>query len=267
MLRLLAILFALSALADLSAQALGVGYYDLDGLYDTREALLYDDSAYTPSGAKGWSEERYERKIRNTAAVIDSMALPIVGLFGVESGAVLGDIVRACSLDYCSLHRTRNSFDGLDFALLYYGDQLFVEDVEVQRNMLVIWATLSCQTPITILLTRSGEDTVDYLADASLDEMVVVMGSIRQSYIDKLGYVNLLEEHEAQGHGNYYTSRGYVMRDRIATNRNEKILKSGVFITPWLLTSNRRRPLPTFDRGSYKGGYSNFLPIFTYISL
>ncbi|MFI3324081.1 MAG: hypothetical protein SNI45_01500 [Rikenellaceae bacterium] len=252
---------------QLSAQVVGIGYYDLDGLYDTREALFYNDSAYTPEGSKRWSEERYERKVKNTAAVIDSMALPIIGLFGLETDEVLRDIVRSSSLDYCSVHRTRNSFDGLDFALLYFGDQLFVERVEAQRDMLIIVASLADNSPFTIILTRNGDDTVDYLAHSSHEEMVVVMGMIYQNHINKLGYTNLLAQYESRSLGNYSIDRGYVMHDRIATNRKEKFLKSGVFITPWLLTPNHEAPLPTFDKNTYKGGYSKFLPIFSYICL
>ncbi len=264
---LIPFLVAVCSTWSLSAQVVGIGYYDLDGLYDTSEALFYNDSAYTPTGSKRWSEERYERKIANTAAVIDSMALPIVGLFGVETDEVLRDVVRSSSLDYCSVHRTRNSLDGLDFALLYFGDQLFVERVEAQREMLIVAATLSDNTPLTIILTRNGDDTVDYLSRTPHDQMVVVMGMIYPGQIDRLGYANLFADREARGEGNYCIDRGYVMHDRIATNRNEKFLKSAVFITPWLLTPNLEAPLPTFDKRTYKGGYSNFLPIFTYICL
>ena len=55
---------------------IGIAFYDVDRIYDTVPALFYDDADYTPEGRLHWTAERYARKIRNTAAVIDSMALP-----------------------------------------------------------------------------------------------------------------------------------------------------------------------------------------------
>ncbi|MFQ7387791.1 MAG: hypothetical protein ACLRM8_10180 [Alistipes sp.] len=100
----------------------GIVYWDLDHLYDTVPALFYNDTDYTPSGRLAWDTERYRRKIRHTAAVIDSMRMPLVALWGVENEAVVRDIAAACEGDYSYLHRTLNSLDGMDFALLYYGD-------------------------------------------------------------------------------------------------------------------------------------------------
>lgn len=100
----------------------GIVYWDLDHLYDTVPALFYNDTDYTPSGRLAWDTERYRRKIRHTAAVIDSMRMPLVALWGVENEAVVRDIAAACKGDYSYLHRTLNSLDGMDFALLYYGD-------------------------------------------------------------------------------------------------------------------------------------------------
>ena len=50
------------------------------------------------------------------------MRMPLVALWGVENEAVVRDIAAACEGDYSYLHRTLNSLDGMDFALLYYGD-------------------------------------------------------------------------------------------------------------------------------------------------
>ena len=61
---------------------IGIAFYDVDRIYDTVPALFYDDADYTPEGRLHWTAERYARKIRNTAAVIDSMALPLVARTG-----------------------------------------------------------------------------------------------------------------------------------------------------------------------------------------
>ncbi len=262
----LLLLWVLLLSTTLHAQSIGMGYYDLDALYDTIPSRFYDDSDYTPSGKYSWNSARYNTKVNHMVAVIDSMRLPIIGLYGVENEAVVRDIVLRSQQDYSYIHRTRNSFDGLDFSLLYFGDKLFIEDVEPLRNMLVIDATLDDQTPILIILSRSGDDTAEYLShNPEQERLVVVMGKLYQREIDRLGYTNTLKEREQQGEGNYCAMRGWMMHDRIATNRKDKLLKNGVFITPWLLDPSTRRPVPTLDKGAYKGGFGKYLPIFTYI--
>ncbi len=263
--RVLLSLLLLFATSALYAQSIGVGYYDLDGLYDTIPSCFYDDSAYTPEGKHHWSTERYNTKIDNITAVIDSMALPIVGLYGVETEDVVRDIVERSNQDYSYIHRTRNSFDGMDFALLYYGDKLFVDSVDTQHNLLIINATLSDESAITIILVRSGAYLDDYLKESELNPFVLILGNLYRSDIAKVSYCNMLQNSEDRGEGNYSSYRGWVTRDRIATNQREKILKSGIYITPWLLKSDHLSPLPTFERYNYLGGYSKYLPIFTYI--
>ncbi|MFI3332145.1 MAG: hypothetical protein SNI51_09240 [Rikenellaceae bacterium] len=265
---LLLLSLMLLGITPLSAQRLGIGYYDLDGLYDTSPSRFYDDEAYTPEGRREWTQERYDRKVKNIAAVIDSMALDVVGLYGVEHQGVVHDIAKSCTLDYTYIHCTRNSFDGQDFALLYFGDKFFIDGfdgIDSRRNMVAITGTLFDDSPITIILSRSGDDLLAYLDEEEHNELVVVLGKLYQDEIERMGYTNTLQAKERRGEGNYALARGYVMHDRIATNNIKKILKSGVFITPWLLTPNRLSPLPTFDGDSYVGGYSKYLPIFTYI--
>ena len=125
---------------------MGIAFYDIDRLYDTLPSLFYHDDDYTPEGRYGWDTERYRRKIRHTAAVIDSMALPIVALWGVENEAVVRDLAAACRGDYSYLHRTLNSLDGMDFALLYYGDMFYPERVEEGRRYLYVEGLLERDT-------------------------------------------------------------------------------------------------------------------------
>ncbi len=250
------------------AQRIGVGYYDLDGLYDTIPSLFYNDDDFTPQGRNKWTHERYERQVENTARVIDSMKLDVVGLYGIETQEVVEDIVMSCDLDYTYIHATRNSLDGQDFALLFFGDKLFVEDrgaIDSFRNMLVVRATLADDTPITIILTRSGDDLSYYLSDVEQDELVVILGRLYADQIEHVGFRNALSDNELHGQGNYSSYRGWIMLDRIAVRRDEEILKSGVFIAPWLLNSSTGKPLPTLDRGGYRGGFSKYLPVYTYI--
>ncbi len=141
LLRTALLLLALHA-ATATAQPLGIAYCDADHLYDTVPSLFYDDTDYTPRGALRWNTERYRRKIARTAALADSLGLPIIALWSVENEAVVRDIAAACQSDYSYLHRTLNSLDGMDFALLYYGDRFFPHYVEPGRRYLYVEGVL-----------------------------------------------------------------------------------------------------------------------------
>ena len=107
-------LLLLSKLGASAQTPAGIAYYDVDRLYDTIPSLFYDDRAYTPEGTYGWDTERYRRKIRQVAETVDSMALPVVALYGVETEQVARDIAARCVEDYACLHRTLSSRNGLD---------------------------------------------------------------------------------------------------------------------------------------------------------
>ena len=68
-------------------QSFGIAYYNVDGLYDTIPSPSNEDREYRSHGPKHWSAEKYLRKVRGVVQVIDSMAMPVVGLYGVESGS------------------------------------------------------------------------------------------------------------------------------------------------------------------------------------
>lgn len=131
-------LLCLAGLCAFGKSPAGIAFCDVDRLYDTLPALFYDDSDYTPEGRLKWNSARYERKVRQTAALIDSMGLDIVALWGVENEQVVRDIAQACRGDYAYIHRTLNSLDGMDFALLYYGDRFYPGRVETGRRYLRI---------------------------------------------------------------------------------------------------------------------------------
>ena len=162
-----------------SAQApAGIAYYDVDRLYDTIPSLFYDDRAYTPEGTYGWNTERYRRKIRQVAETVDSMALPVVALYGVETEQVARDIAARCIEDYACLHRTLSSRNGLDFALLYWGDRLFIRSVESGFDYLAVDGTLDGR-PLLLVLSRYSS-TAEHIAAkrAKADEQyrIVIMG-------------------------------------------------------------------------------------------
>lgn len=254
-------LFLFCSVAATAQSRTGMLYWDVDRLYDTIPALFYDDSDFTPQGSMRWTKERYEQKIINTAAVIDSMSLPLVGLFGVENEDVVRDLVEACQGEYCYIHHTRNSFDGLDFALLYFGDRFFPEEDEVQRDMLMVSGEIDGE-PLTMIFTINGRDLSSY--DLIEDENVVVMGRFRHSQAKEIGFTDELSQSERRGYGTTYGFRGWYMRDRVAVNDGVETLDAGVYINSWMLSPENYSPLPTFRKREYVGGYSSNLPIYIF---
>lgn len=270
MMRLLSIIIALVAagLAAFGHQPVGIAFYDVDRIYDTIPALFYNDEAYTPQGRYGWNSERYERKIRNTAAVIDSMALEIVALWGVENEQVVRDLCSACRGEYSYLHRTLNTLDGMDFALLYYGDRFYPERAEVGRRYLLVIGELD---GLRVGLAMCGDrSTGRWLAEDLRDNYpglpLVVMGRVDGQKAARLGLRDAMARAEKAGRGNIRRAGRWEMRDRILVDTAFKCPAGDVYIRRQLVDQKSGNPLGTFSGSIYRGGYGYSLPVFVYIS-
>jgi endonuclease/exonuclease/phosphatase family metal-dependent hydrolase len=122
---LLSLIFLLSTFHFQLSTAQTVAFWNVENLFDTIPSAFYDDAEYTPRGARKWSGERYDTKIRNLARVIDDMSADVVGLAEVENEAVVRDLIMALSTDYNYIHRTSGDSRGIDVAMLYKGDKFF----------------------------------------------------------------------------------------------------------------------------------------------
>ncbi|MFI3258631.1 MAG: hypothetical protein R3Y16_00880 [Rikenellaceae bacterium] len=260
------ILFALTTTLSATAQQrVGIAYYDVGRLYDTEPSQFYDDSPYTPSGENRWGESRYRRKVEHIAAVIDSMQMPIVALYGVENEAVVRDIVTASEQDYNYIHRTIDFYDGLDFALLYFGDCFFVEQIRSSNYSLYVAGEIY-GSMVEFHFTRWGKylyslyTPVDYYTP----DARVVCGFLTAQDMERLEIEDLLLRAERQGYGDSRGDKGWYFNGRIGSDR---AVDGGVYITEWLLSKERDRPLPTFTRKRYEGGYSSHLPIYIILEL
>ena len=271
MMRLLSILAALvvSALAAFGRPPVGIALYDVDRLYDTLPALFYNDEDYTPDGRYGWNAERYERKIRNTAAVIDSMGLEIVALWGVENEAVVRDLTAACHGDYSYLHRTLNSLDGMDFALLYFGDRFYPERAETGRRYLYVEGELDGRR-IGLALCGDTETARWLVADLREEHPglpLVVAGRLGRLRAAKFGLTDAMARAERAGRGNIRRAGRWEMRDRILIDTALQCLGGDVYVNRYLVDQKSGNPLRTYSGGTYRGGYGFSLPVFAYIRL
>ncbi|MDE6140924.1 MAG: hypothetical protein K2F95_08250 [Alistipes sp.] len=255
---------AISAAGIAARQPSGIAYYDADRLYDTLPSLFYDDRAYTPQGKYKWNGNRYLRKIGGIAAVVDSMALPVVALYGVENEQVVRDIIDRCGEDYSYVHRTLSTRNGLDFALLYWGDRLFIDRVESGFDYMAIYGSLDSRRIVLILCRYSS--AAERLASKEAqdgDRTVIVMG--RTDNFDTKGglFRDATAAAETAGMGNALLSNGWKMLDRVLTDTVTRA-EASVYARQWLL-DERNRPAATFRGRRYAGGRSGRLPIYIYI--
>lgn len=294
----LAIIFNFSCLIfnSFCAQAQGIGfaYLDADRLYDTVPSPFYDDEDYTPGGRLRWNTARYRRKVAQVAATVDSLGLPLVALWGVENEAVLRDVARACRGDYVYLHRTLNSLDGMDFALLYFGDVFFPLRVEPGRRYLYIEGLLrrsvsthragpqarpaaapsmptapAAATPfgtdtLGILLcseARMAEWVVRDLRDERPHRRLLAAGCIPAAVAAKYGLRDATAAAEHAGRGNIRRRAGWSMRDRILVDTAFRITQGDVYARPQLLDATAGAPLATYTRRHYMGGPGGALPV------
>ena len=265
-LSILAILI-LATLAAAARNPVGIAFYDVDRIYDTIPALFYDDSDYTPDGRYGWNTERYTRKIQNTAAVLDSMALDIVALWGVENEQVVRDLAAACREGYSYLHRTLNTLDGMDFALLYYGDRFYPERVETGRRYLYVEGECAGQTIGLALCrdVRTAEWLVARLREVHPGVPLVVLGRVGRLPAAAFGLHDATARAEKAGRGNIRRAGGWEMRDRILVDTALNCRGGDVYARRYLVDQKTGSPLRTYDRGVYRGGYGYSLPVFAYI--
>ncbi|MBK9742103.1 MAG: endonuclease/exonuclease/phosphatase family protein [Saprospiraceae bacterium] len=107
----------------------GVGFYNLENLFDTVNDTLINDEEFLPDGARTWTPERYQEKLTNMASVISQIGLPdlktglsVLGLSEIENRKVLEDLVIQPSIkdrNYQIIHYNSPDPRGVDVAFLY----------------------------------------------------------------------------------------------------------------------------------------------------
>lgn len=264
-------LFALAticcALAQTPKRAIGIAYYNVDKLYDTIPSPFYNDEAYTPNGKMCWNSERYNRKIINIAAVIDSMKMPITALYGVETESVVRDIVATSALDYSYVHKTQNSFDGMDFALLYYGDLFSPKFIDSGRSYLYVEGKIRDST-VGILISNDSKFAEWMISEVRSDRpdvKLIALGRLSTTLCKKHGLINTLAHAEEVGRGNARSTKGWYMRDRALVDTAIIAYKGDVYAQRYMIDSKSSAPKPIYQKGRYIGGYGRYFPIFTYI--
>jgi len=185
----------------------GVGFYNLENLFDTCHDEGHNDYQYLPDGQNKWNGLKYTHKLRNMARVLSEMGtdkLPgrgctIIGVSEVENAKCLSDLceqepLKARGYQFCHIEGPDQR--GVDCALIYNPSQFTIrntklvpyiydkqEDIErgrATRGFLVVSGTLAGEhvTIIVNHLPSRGADS--YYRELGGRQIRVVKDSLQK---------------------------------------------------------------------------------------
>ena len=140
---ILAAMFALAipAVAQRSFNLYGIGFYNLENLFDTCHDVGKNDYDFLPDGSYKWNKLKYEKKLHNMAYALADMGtdkLPIgcavIGVSEVENSRALDDLVAQPELaqrGYKYAHIEGPDRRGVDCAMLYNPALFTLRDVKL----------------------------------------------------------------------------------------------------------------------------------------
>jgi len=127
---LLAILaITVNAFAQKKLGVYAVGFYNLENLYDPHSTDEQRDREFSPTGAKNWTQDKYEKKLNNLAYVISRLGkeytpagAAILGVSEIGNRKVLEDLINTGDLKdvgYEIVHYDSPDRRGVDVGLIY----------------------------------------------------------------------------------------------------------------------------------------------------
>jgi hypothetical protein len=107
----------------------GIGFYNVENLFDTKDDENVNDIDFTPNGKNLWDEKKYQKKINNITHVINQIGtdvspdgLAVVGLSEIENKGVVEELVsheNIAKKNYQIIHYDSPDRRGIDVALIY----------------------------------------------------------------------------------------------------------------------------------------------------
>ena len=231
-------------------------------MYDTIPSPFGYDAEYTPGGRMGWTAERYRRKVEGVAAVIDSMAMPVTVLYGVENEAVVRDIAAACRSDYSYLHLTLDTRNGLEFAVLYFGDAMVVERAVRYRNNVMVHCRVAGRRTVLVLSSYAAdaERMAGRVRHDEPDAALIVMGRQNPPKMARFGVADAFAAEERAGRGQRVRGGVWCFSERICADTMLHT-EAAVYARRELFDPAGSAPRPTFSSRGYAGGVSGSLPL------
>ncbi len=130
----------LTASAQKKYNVYGIGFYNVENLFDTCHDVGKNDYDFTPSGSYKWNDLKYKRKLHNMAYALADLGtdmLPgigcaVIGMSEVENAHALDDLVAQPELaarGYKYAHIEGPDRRGVDCAMLYNPKLFTLRDV------------------------------------------------------------------------------------------------------------------------------------------
>ena len=139
---LLLMLTCITANAQKKYSVYGVGFYNLENLFDITHDEGHNDYQYLPDGANHWTELKYTHKLHNMSKVLSEMGTDVlpnvgcafIGVSEVENAHALTDLcneppLKERNIQFC--HIEGPDHRGVDCALLYNPALFTVRDVKL----------------------------------------------------------------------------------------------------------------------------------------
>jgi len=231
----------------------GVGFYNLENLFDTDNDPKIRDDEYTPEGKNKWTKDKYAEKLFNMAHVISLISkeetndngVSVLGVCEVENRKVLEDLVQQPALKARNLqiaHIDSPDKRGIDVGLLYNPkdfkmlntksyifEHIFADgDTLFTRNQLLVTGLLKGERYHFIVnhwpSRRGGEKRSRPLRNAAADVTRSIADSIFASEPNaKVVIMGDLND----------DPRNQSVRKHIKTKPKKKSMKEGLFYNPW----------------------------------
>lgn len=226
---ILILILSILSVGAVSAQkkklaAYGIGFYNVENLFDTEYNEEIDDIDFTPQGAHNWTLPKYQKKLENISYVMDKLGkeylpagLAVIGVAEVENRKVLEDLVKTEPMSktgYRVVHYDSPDRRGIDVGLLYDPAQFKVTASKIYpyihptdtafktRDQLLVSGILADE-PVHVIVAhwpsryggersipsraRAAEITkhiVDSLYKDNADAKVIFMGDLNDDPVD-----------------------------------------------------------------------------------
>ncbi len=261
-------LFTLNTFAQNKKAVYPIAFYNVENLFDTKRDFSIQDEDFTPSGNYRWTEDKYKKKLKNLAYVINLLGketVPtgavIIGVAEVENRKVIEDLINTGELakrKYQIIHKDSPDIRGIDVGLIYNPTVYKVSTYKTYpftlpgnhniktRDILVVSGLLDGQ-PLSVLVnhwsSRRGDDSSplreraaaickqisDSIYNANPNAGIIIMGDMNDDPKDKSTRVVLN-----------------------AKKNQTDVLKGGLYNTMWKIHDTGVGSL------CYKGGWNLF---------
>lgn len=263
---LTSLLLLLAAGSSAAQSCIGIAYYDIGVLYDTKPSLFYDDSRWCEGGREQWNETRFHHSAERIAQLIKEMNMPIIALKGVENLEVSLYIAELTEMFYTVAHHEMPSRNGTDYALLYFADVLQVENIRCDYETLAV-ECLIADTPSLVILSDDQGYTRQLIEHYKLhqpERKIIVMGGVENPAPTMQ---NLLFKEEQKGYGTRVVNHRWQMQSRIWADDSIEAVGAGIFTHKMLLDKSLSRPLSLIDTTTNSSSQRANLPVFAYLWL